>query len=162
MKTWLPWLSGLKQHINILWSRLNECHFADNIFKLISWDEYCCIWFKFHWHMFHMIQLTIRQNWLRQWVVNAQATNHYLNQWWPSLLTHICVPGLDESNTKRSSEKLIAQSLIFLLPQKGNLNLSDKDIVQNECWKTIFQQLLPLYIRTYLLTTYYGFGQLSK
>ena len=30
-------------------------------------------------------------HWFRQWLGAEQATSYYLDQWWPSSLTHICV-----------------------------------------------------------------------
>ena len=35
-------------------------------------------------------QFTINHHWFRYCVVAEQATSHYLNEWWYSLLTHIC------------------------------------------------------------------------
>ena len=29
------------------------------------------------------------QYWLRYWLCAAQVSSHYLNQWWPSILTHV-------------------------------------------------------------------------
>ena len=46
--------------------------------------------FKFRWNLFPGLQLTINQHWFRQWVGAEYATSHYLNQCWPSSLTHIC------------------------------------------------------------------------
>ena len=37
-----------------------------------------------------IIWLTIVHHWLRQWPGAEQVRSHYLNQWWPSLLTRIC------------------------------------------------------------------------
>ena len=34
---------------------------------------------------------TIWQHWSRQWLGADHATTYYLNQWWHSFLTHICV-----------------------------------------------------------------------
>ena len=48
-------------------------------------------WLKFHWIMFATVQFTIIQHCFRQWLGAEQATSHCLNQWWPSLVTHICV-----------------------------------------------------------------------
>ena len=45
----------------------------------------------FHWSLFLRVQLTIFQHWCRYWLGAEQATSHYLNQWWPSSTTHICV-----------------------------------------------------------------------
>ena len=32
----------------------------------------------------------ICQHWFRWWLDTTLATNHYLNQWWPNLVMHIC------------------------------------------------------------------------
>ena len=45
---------------------------------------------KFHWNLFLRVQWTISQHWLRWWLVADQVTSHYLNQWWPKMVTHIC------------------------------------------------------------------------
>ena len=37
------------------------------------------------------VELTIFQHWFRKWLGANQVTTHYLNQWWHSLLAHICV-----------------------------------------------------------------------
>ena len=34
--------------------------------------------------------LTISNYWLRWWLGAEQATSHYLNQWWSSILMHMC------------------------------------------------------------------------
>ena len=39
---------------------------------------------------FLTVQLTISHHWF-SCLDNEQATSHYLNHWWSSLLTHICV-----------------------------------------------------------------------
>ena len=46
---------------------------------------------KFHWSLFPRVQLTIFQHWFRWWLGAVQPTSHYLNQWWPGLITHIRV-----------------------------------------------------------------------
>ena len=46
---------------------------------------------KFHWSLFPRIQLTISQHWFRQWLGAEQATSHYLKQWWPNSMMHICI-----------------------------------------------------------------------
>ena len=46
---------------------------------------------KFPWDMFPMVYLTISQHWFIYWLGAVQAASHYLNQWWSSCLTHICV-----------------------------------------------------------------------
>ena len=54
-----------------------------------SWVKIVEFRLKFHWNTFPGVQLTISQHWFRYWLGADQATSHYLDQWWPSLLTHI-------------------------------------------------------------------------
>ena len=56
-----------------------------------SWMKMLEYRLKFQWNLFLRVQLTIFQHWFRLWLGAGQATSHYLNQWWSSLLTHICV-----------------------------------------------------------------------
>ena len=52
--------------------------------KLKNSDEY-------HWNLFTGgVQLTICQHWFMKWLGAEQATSNYLNQSWPSSLTHTC------------------------------------------------------------------------
>ena len=48
-------------------------------------------WFKCHWNLYLMVQLTRKQHWFRLLLDTEQATDPYMNQWWSSLLTHTCV-----------------------------------------------------------------------
>ena len=43
----------------------------------------------FDWSLFLKVQLTISQHWFRKWLGAKQALSHYLNQSWPSSLTHV-------------------------------------------------------------------------
>ena len=54
------------------------------------WMKSVRLRFEFHWSLFPRVQLTISQHWFRKWLGAEQATSHYLNQCWPSSLTHIC------------------------------------------------------------------------
>ena len=65
------------QAVSTLRPRQNDCHFADNVFKRIFLNEN--IW----------IVIKISPKFVRKGPIND--TNHYLNQWWSSLLMHICV-----------------------------------------------------------------------
>ena len=47
------------RRVNILRHEQNGCHFANNIFRCIFVNEKFYIYFKFHWILFLMIQLTI-------------------------------------------------------------------------------------------------------
>ena len=53
------------QIIKTLRPRQNGRHFADDVFKCISLNEYIWISIKFHWRLFPMIQLTKCQHWFR-------------------------------------------------------------------------------------------------
>ena len=68
----------------------NGRHFADDIFRCILLNEKFCILFRISPKLFLRCQLTISQHWFREWLGAEQATNHYLNQCWLSLLMHIC------------------------------------------------------------------------
>ena len=63
-------------------------HFLDIIFKFISFNENVLISLWISLKFFH---LTISQHWLRWWLGAGQARSHYVNQWWPCSLTHMCV-----------------------------------------------------------------------
>ena len=56
-----------------------------------SWMKIYKFRSRFHWSLFPRVQSTIFQHWYRKWLGTGQATSHYLNQWWPALLMHICV-----------------------------------------------------------------------
>ena len=45
---------------------------------------------RLHWSLFLGAQSTMFQHWFRKWLGAGLAASHYLNQWWSSLLTHIC------------------------------------------------------------------------
>ena len=65
--------------------------FQTTFTNVFSWMKMYEFRLKFHWSLFLRLQLTIVQYWFRQWHGADQATSHYLNQWWSSLLTHIRV-----------------------------------------------------------------------
>ena len=65
---------------------ISQTIFPDAFF----WMKSFVFWLKFHWSVFLRVQLTISQRWFRWWLGADQATSHYLNQCWPSSLTHIC------------------------------------------------------------------------
>ena len=51
---------------------------------------------KFHWSLFVRDQLTISQDWFRFMLGAAQATSHYLNQWWLDYRRTYASLGLNE------------------------------------------------------------------
>ena len=82
-----------------------------------SWMKMYEFRLKFHWSLFLRVQLTIFQYWFRWWLGAEQATSHYLNQWWPSSTTHVCVTRprwvnsspLDWTGDKPLSEPMMTQ-----------------------------------------------------
>ena len=54
-----------------------------------SYIKFVVFWFKFHWNLFPMDQLTISQHWCSGCHVPAQTTNRYLNPRWPRLLSYM-------------------------------------------------------------------------
>ena len=94
-----PYRPCTENAINILRAGLNGRQFADGIFKYICMNKthFFSIkqWFlsKFHGFFFLRTNLTISPtaNGYGNGFDAEQATRHYLNQWWPSSGTHICV-----------------------------------------------------------------------
>ena len=80
------------RHFNTLTARQNSCHFANGICKFISLYQNFCFWFSFNCNWFPVdFQSTKSCHWFR-WSLNAdRAISHYLNQWWSTLRTQICV-----------------------------------------------------------------------
>ena len=62
-------------------------HFAQNIFKCLFWMKIFESWFKCHWGLLVGALLTGNHHWFKY----CLFAGHNLNQWWPCLLTHICV-----------------------------------------------------------------------
>ena len=71
--------------VNSLWLEQNGWHFGDNIFKCIFLNENCCIAIKISPKFFPKGPIDKKPS-----LVHMMAS-HYLNQWRPSLMTHICV-----------------------------------------------------------------------
>ena len=61
------------------------------LINAFSWKKISEFQLKCQWSLFWRIQLTIFQHWFRWWFCAVKVTSHYMNQWWPSLLTNICV-----------------------------------------------------------------------
>ena len=56
----------------------------------LTWMERFVNWVKIHLRWFRSVQFTITQPWFRKWLGAEYMTSHYLNQFWPDSLTHIC------------------------------------------------------------------------
>ena len=65
----------------------NSLHTFSNV---LSWMKIFLLWFKYHWNSLPMVQLKMIQHHFRKWLGANQVTSHYLNQWWPSFVMHIC------------------------------------------------------------------------
>ena len=70
------------QTLNTLRTPFSKQHFSD----AFSWMRML----EFQLQLQLRVQLTIVMYWLRQWLGAKQVPNHYKNQFWPSLPTHIC------------------------------------------------------------------------
>ena len=78
----VQWYAEMEFHLNTLRPGQNGRHFADDMFKCIFWMKMFEFRLKFHWSLFLRVQLTIIQHCFREWLGAAQATSHYLKQWW--------------------------------------------------------------------------------
>ena len=74
----------------LILSEQNDRHFAEDIFKCFFMNEKLWILIQINWSLFLRVQLTISQCSLRKWLDGEQATRYYLNECWPSSLTHMC------------------------------------------------------------------------
>ena len=79
---------------------LRSRHFPTIFSKSFSSIKTIGFWFKFHWKIFPMVQLTIIQHWFRQWLGTDQPTGHYLKQWWLSYRRRYASLGLNNLNQK--------------------------------------------------------------
>ena len=65
--------------------------FQTTVSNVFSWLIIYKFRLEFHWSLFPSVQLTTFQRLFRQWLCAAQATSHYLNQWWLDYSRKICV-----------------------------------------------------------------------
>ena len=75
--THLPWIK---------WPSFSQTTFSN----AFSWMQIFEFRLKLHWSVFLWDQLTIFQHLFRWWLGTVAAISHYLNQWWPDSLKHIC------------------------------------------------------------------------
>ena len=64
-----------------------------------------------HWNVFPMVQSKISQNWLSYGFGTKQmaVTDHYLNQWWHSLVINLCVAWHQWVNSQGSCDASLHQ-----------------------------------------------------
>ena len=77
--------------INTLRQKQNECHFADDIFKCIFFNENDWISLRFHLSLFLRVHLTIFQHWFRYNGLAPWGDKPLSEPMMVSLPTHICV-----------------------------------------------------------------------
>ena len=90
-----------------LWQ--NGYHFADSTIKFIFLHAHCCIVIEISLKFLARVKVTMIQHWFRQWLDASQATSHYLKQWWPSLLTQICITWPQWVKVMRSRPASVSQ-----------------------------------------------------
>ena len=73
------------------WSPDKMANIWQTTFSDVSQRKTFEIRIKFHWNMFVRVSLTICRHWYKWWLGAEQATSHYLNQWWPTLLLCFCI-----------------------------------------------------------------------
>ena len=90
---WLMMSATNGSSVSPLWYMLTHwgSHKMATILRLtfshaFYWMKIISFLFEFPWNMNSGVQLLIYQHWFRWWLGADQATGHYLNQWWPSLL----------------------------------------------------------------------------
>ena len=86
-----PYGSTTSQLVNSSSPGQTARHFADDIFKCFFLNENVYISIYISLKFVPDVKLIIFQYWFRLWLGADQATSHYLSQWWPSLVTRICV-----------------------------------------------------------------------
>ena len=100
-------------------SAIFQTTFSNTFFFLVKMYEF---WLRFHWSLFLRVQLTIFLHWFRLWLGAVQATSHDLNQWWPNLLTHMCVTKVQ--CVERCHPILLTQILIIICKDSYYMCLS--------------------------------------
>ena len=81
-------------HTSIAINTLRRRYYVVIYFEYIFLKKKSTYILKFYWNLFLGVQLAINQHWFRQKLGGEQARGHYLNQWRPNLLTHLCVTWL--------------------------------------------------------------------
>ena len=107
----------------------------------LEW-RYVWISIEISLNFFPRVQSMICQHWFRSWLGAHQATNHYLNQWWLSLLTHICIT---QPQCAKRQHIYICLILSYLVTQINTLRPRQNgchfphDFLKGFSWKKIFE-----------------------
>ena len=72
--------------------RLRQHGFQQTTFlNSVSWRRIFILEFKLHWYLSLRVQLMIKSTLVKKWLDAQKSFIQYLKQWWPNLLTHICI-----------------------------------------------------------------------
>ena len=101
-----------REDLQFCWTRVQGCmgfgpefviwyYLIGSIFKSNFLNKNYWLSNNIHLNLFLMVQLTICKHWFRWWLGAKEATSHYLIQWRPSSLAHICLTRPQWVNTLR-------------------------------------------------------------
>ena len=85
------WIRYGSLPVNTLRQRQNGRFFPDEIFKWIFLNEYICIYLRISLKFVPRVQINNIPALVQIMAWRCPGASHYLNQWWYSLLTHICI-----------------------------------------------------------------------
>ena len=103
------------------WSQEMGNSLQELLSNAFSWDYYFCIFTKISLGLFVRVQCTITQQILLLAV--KHTISHYLNKWWSSSLTHVCINSLQSVKTLRPSQngRLFADNIFICIFLKVNV-----------------------------------------
>ena len=99
--------------INTLRPRQMDAISQTTFSNAFSWMKMFEFRLKAHWSLFPRVQLTIFQQWFRQWLGAGQATSHSLKQWWLVYRRIYASLGLNELNWNPTVWCNIIWSLLY-------------------------------------------------
>ena len=97
------------------------------------------------------------QHWFRKWLDADQATGHYLDQWWPSLLTHMCITQPQWVNTWRWEQDGHYQSESWLgmqPPTRRPDNVTENCTIRGATWHSGTRNSGPKHCEICYMPTY--------
>ena len=124
---------------------LIPCRDVSNIETETKWPTFSRRYFKliffndFQWTLLYFDEIvtevclpTVIHHWFRCWLGTGQATGHYLNQYWPSLLMYICIDAALGLNTStHRGREIMAHILHFQMNTHWKLSFDREGPVDN-------------------------------